>query len=42
MTDGPPADPIDSAISRFVEAVESKRLTVFPIGIGGDADMEIP
>ena len=29
MTDGAPADPIDSAISRVVEAVESRRLTVF-------------
>ena len=41
MTDGAPADPIDSAISRAVEAVESKRFTVFPIGIGEDAHMEI-
>ena len=41
MTDGAPTDSIDRAIGRVVKLVESKRLTVFPIGIGEDADMEI-
>lgn len=41
MTDGAPTDSIDGAISRVVKLVESKRLTVFPIGIGEDADMEV-
>ena len=40
MTDGAPTDFIDSAVSRVVGLVERKRLTVFPIGIGEDADME--
>ena len=38
MTDGAPTDSIDGAISRVVKLVESKRLTVFPIGIGEDAE----
>ena len=41
MTDGAPTDSIDRTIGRVVKLVESKRLTVFPIGIGEDADMEI-
>lgn len=44
MTDGVPnGDPslLDKAISKTVELVNKKKLTVFPIGIGCDADMEI-
>lgn len=39
MTDGQPTDGIDSAVDRVVRMVEQKKLTVFPIGIGSDADM---
>lgn len=43
MTDGAPAgsDPneLDRAIKRTVEMVNSKKLTIFPIGIGNEADM---
>ncbi|WP_282186794.1 vWA domain-containing protein [Microbacterium aerolatum] len=39
MTDGGPTDNIDTAVSRVVDLVENKKLTVFPIGIGERADM---
>jgi uncharacterized protein YegL len=39
MTDGHPTDDIDRAVSRVVDMVNAKKLTVFPIGIGKDADM---
>lgn len=43
MTDGAPAgsDPaeLERAIQRTVELVDSKKLTIFPIGIGDEADM---
>lgn len=39
MTDGGPTDNIDAAVSRVVDLVENKKLTVFPIGIGERADM---
>ncbi len=38
MTDGAPTDSIDLAVKRVVDLVDAKKLTVFPIGIGG-ADM---
>ena len=44
MTDGEPngnSEDLSHAIKRTVEQVENKRLTVFPIGIGSDADMEV-
>jgi uncharacterized protein YegL len=44
MTDGGPngsAQELERAIQRTVEAVESKKLTVFPIGIGDSADMNV-
>ena len=44
MTDGEPngsAEELERAIQRTVEAVESKRLTIFPIGIGDDVDMNV-
>lgn len=44
MTDGEPngdATELDRAINRTVDFVNQKKLTVFPIGIGSDADMEV-
>lgn len=44
MTDGAPnglASELTRAINRTVEMVNGKKLTVFPIGIGKDADMEV-
>lgn len=38
MTDGAPTDSIDSAASRINELVKTKKLTVFPIAIGGAAN----
>jgi len=40
MTDGGPTDGIGMAVRRVVELVEAKKLTVFPIGIGTNADMK--
>ena len=40
MTDGAPTDNIDHAAKRVVDLVEAKKLTIFPIAIGSDADME--
>lgn len=39
MTDGAPTDPIDGAVRRATELLSSRRLSLFPIGIGEDADM---
>lgn len=39
MTDGAPTDNIDLAVRRVTDMVNAKKLTVFPIGIGGRADM---
>ena len=44
MTDGAPngnKSELSRAIERTVEAVNQKKLTVFPIGIGDDADMAV-
>ena len=44
MTDGAPngdSRELSQAISRTVELVNKKKLTVFPIGIGPDADMNV-
>lgn len=44
MTDGQPngsAVLLESQITRVVKMVESRKLTVFPIGIGRDADMQV-
>ena len=41
MTDGQPTDAIDASVRRVVDAVEARKLTVFPIGIGGGADMNV-
>lgn len=39
MTDGAPTDDISVAARRVAELVNAGKLTVFPIGIGSDADM---
>jgi len=39
MTDGEPTDNISEAVSKVVNLVNNKKLTVFPIGIGRDANM---
>lgn len=44
MTDGAPngsSSELERAINRTVEMVNTKRLTIFPIGIGNDADMNM-
>ena len=41
MTDGMPTDNVDQAVSLVVNMVNQKKLSVFPIGIGDDADMDI-
>jgi von willebrand factor type A domain protein len=44
MTDGEPngdAEELSKAINRTANLVNQKKLTVFPIGIGKDADMEV-
>lgn len=38
MTDGAPTDSIDSAARRINELVKTKKLAVFPIAIGGEAN----
>ena len=40
MTDGDPTDDIGDAVDRVVPMVNQKKLSVFPIGIGGGADMD--
>ncbi|MEM2696065.1 MAG: VWA domain-containing protein [Thermoproteota archaeon] len=39
MTDGQPTDRIDEAVSRVQALLDSKKLVVFPIGIGPYADL---
>ena len=41
MTDGAPTDNIDEAVERIRTLLKQKRLSVFPIGIGQEADMEV-
>ena len=44
MTDGSPngdSSELSRAINRTVDLVNQKKLTVFPIGIGSDADMDV-
>ena len=44
MTDGAPAGSnpaeLECAVQRTVELVNPKKLTIFPIGIGDEADMD--
>ena len=40
MTDGAPTDDITRAASRTTELVNTKKLTIFPIGVGPSADMD--
>lgn len=39
MTDGAPTDDISLAATKISELVKARKLTVFPIGIGAEADM---
>ena len=41
MTDGVPTENIHAAVLRVQEQVKAKRLSVFAIGVGGDADMDV-
>jgi uncharacterized protein YegL len=41
MTDGQPTDDISGAASRTVSLIENRKLTIFPIGIGPQADMSV-
>lgn len=41
MTDGIPTDSIEEVIKRTANLVNNRKLTVFPIGIGNEADMDI-
>lgn len=41
MSDGQPTDDIEEAVRRTVDLVQNKKLTVFPIGIGPAADMNV-
>ena len=44
MTDGAPngdKGELSRAIARTTEAINSRKLTIFPIGIGSDADMKV-
>ena len=40
MTDGKPTDRIDSAVKRTRSLVEARKLTLFPLGIGDNADLK--
>lgn len=39
MTDGKPTDNINSAVDKTIKLIEKQKLTIFPIGIGKQADM---
>lgn len=41
MTDGQPTDRIDEAVNRTTALLGSRKLTLFPIGIGAGADMAV-
>ena len=41
MTDGQPTDSIDTSAHRVVDAVSGRKLSVFPIGIGANASMDV-
>ena len=41
MTDGAPTDDIDEAAERVRDMLNQRRLSVFPIGIGSEADMDV-
>jgi len=40
MTDGMPTDDVEQAAARACQLINNRKLTIFPIGIGPDADME--
>ena len=41
LTDGQPTDNIEEAVRRTVDLVQKKKLTVFAVGIGDGADMNV-
>lgn len=41
MTDGQPTDDVTQAVARTAALIDAKKLTVFPIGIGAEADMNV-
>lgn len=41
MTDGQPTDDINSSVQRTCGLIEKRKLTIFPIGIGKDADLSV-
>ena len=41
MTDGQPTDSIESAVGRCQQMVNERKLSIFAIGIGNEADMNI-
>ena len=41
MTDGAPTDDTGTAISRIADLVERRKLSVFAIGVGENADMDV-
>ena len=41
MTDGAPTDNIDEAVERVTILLKQKKLSVFPVGIGKEADMDV-
>lgn len=41
MTDGQPTDDIESAVNRTRKLIENRKLTIFPIGVGKDADISV-
>ena len=41
MTDGQPTDNIENAVVQVCDLIENRKLTIFPIGIGEGADMDV-
>jgi len=41
MTDGAPTDSIDGAIMRTCDLIEREKLTIFPVGIGPHAQLDV-
>jgi uncharacterized protein YegL len=41
MTDGKPTDNINKAVEKTVKLINKNKLTIFPIGIGKNADMDV-
>jgi len=41
MTDGAPTDSIEDAVQRTCDLIEMKKLTIFPVGIGPHAQLDV-